>query len=128
MNFQKNAIIGATKLCGRTTQCLCACNCDHDNHKPIGIKPLVEGSACPLARYNIKPEENMPSWWEAPIDYFEPTDDELFALCALCENAEVVESGDYMTAEPKDWILCMDCPVHGFVESREEQRAEAACC
>jgi hypothetical protein len=91
------------------------------------MRPLIEGAVCPLAKYEIKPEKNLPDWWKAPREYFEPTEHELFALCASCENCTVVERGDYLEAETKDWKVCLDCPVHSYTECITENAAEAAC-
>lgn len=127
--FDVDAKSGARKLCG-AGECICDYECGHPNRKngPFQHTPLQTGTkVCPLAKYGVKPEENPKPWWERHVSELEPTDDELFALCALCDNADVVMDDKYITANRKDLHACFGCPVKMAEDAIQEARAEGAC-
>ena len=119
---------GAQKICG-IGECICDYECGHPNR--IGhanCSRLLTGTVeCPLAKYGVKPEENPKPWWERHASEMEPTDDELFAICSCCDNTDVVETSDEITAIRKDLYACSGCPVKMVEDAIQEARAEGAC-
>lgn len=126
MNFEKCALSGAQKICG-PGGCLCGYPCSRPEHKEKSFKPLDlfgPSTVCPLEKYPVTHDTRH--WTERTFDESNPTQDEFFALCALCDNTGDVEiAGDEMTVTPIDFKRCMDCPVHIMRENIEENRAEA---
>lgn len=120
----KLAISCATKLCGRGN-CTCAYSCNHENKMPINLGLVGPVTTCPLEKYNISPVKDTRPWWQIPREETEPSNDELFAVCAECEHGEVIEDGEYYTIEPHNYRICLDCPVRMYIDGRNEAEAEA---
>ena len=126
MDFLKLSESGAKKICGQG-QCVCSYPCGHDNKEKHTL-PLInpEHTECPLAKYNVTPDSTTTPWYKRPASETVVTDDEMFALCARCENTNGVEiCGDYMEVNPIDHSRCYDCPVHVTRECIAENQAEA---
>ena len=117
------ALCGAKKLCGKGS-CYYDLGCGHSNNDPKWpvIKP---GATCPLAKYNIQPEEQTKPWWETPARELYIDRDEIFALCAECENGEMREDNEGVLVHRKNLDVCMDCPVKGAEEAMDENTAES---
>lgn len=115
----------AIKLCGRG-DCFSSYRCNHVNHTCHMPEKYLSSDKCPLDKYRIEYEGRLP-WWSTPIEELHPSDAELFAVCAHCDNSIVGEDGDCYTLETINWEKCMYCPVHSYIECQEEAAAEAAC-
>lgn len=126
MNFEKCAFSGAQKICGQGG-CLCGYDCSRPDHKEPNFKPmslLVPGNDCPLEKYPVTHDTRH--WTERTFAESSPTEDELFCLCAMCDNTGDTEiNGDKMTVTPADPMRCYDCPVQMTRECIEENAAEA---
>lgn len=81
-------------------------------------------AACPLAKYNITPSTETKPWWERKAEELHVTREEIFALCAECENGKVCEDADGTYVQRKKLELCFDCPVKGVEEAMDENAAE----
>lgn len=126
--WRKEAIAGAQKLCGGTSHCICDYKCDHSNHSNEKLVPRVGSSEiCPLAKYAVIPERNSEPWYRLPAYHFYPTENEMFSMCAMCENSTVKHQGSYYEVVPKDRLQCFDCPVYAYREYEGEVATEAAC-
>ena len=120
---------GAKKLCG-IGDCICDYECGHLNRGTGPFKfpgPKTGTEKCPLEKYGISPEQNPKPWWERHRSEMEPSEEELFALCACCDNADVEAKGDTYTAHRKDLHACFGCPVKTAEEAMQEAAAEARC-
>lgn len=115
----------AIKLCGQGN-CFSSYKCDHVNHTCHMPEKHLSADKCPLDKYRIEYEGKRP-WWTMTYEERCPSDAELFAVCAHCENSVVSETDDSYELELVDWEKCMYCPVHSYVECQEEAAAEAAC-
>lgn len=116
---------GCRKLCGEGT-CIAAFDCGHPKNKLIHPARLLStNTVCPLAKYNTPPDENVKPWYERHVSETTVSGDEIFALCADCDNAEVTEDGDMYVVTRKDIHLCVDCPVKMTEECMQELAAEA---
>lgn len=125
--FEELAASGAKKLCGLGT-CISGFPCGHEKHSLVKPARLMSTAPeCPLAKYNVQTERDPRPWWERKRSEIEPTEEELFALCALCENGEVTElvGGEYLELERKDIRYCFDCPVAMARDGMAELSAEA---
>lgn len=125
--FQELAISGAKKLCGLGT-CISGFPCGHEKHNLVKPARLMSAAPeCPLAKYNIQTEHDPRPWWERNRSECEPSEEELFAICALCGNGDVTElaGGEYLELERKDIHYCLDCPVEMTREEMAEISAEA---
>lgn len=116
---------GAQKLCGYGN-CIYRCfNCGHQKAKLGGTPPLLNPNAtCPVAKYQVE-DRGERDWTQCHVSEIELSGDELFALCACCDNTTVQHDGEYLTAEKEDLKRCMDCPVHTAWECVQEAAAEA---
>lgn len=126
--FLEDAQKGALKLCGMGT-CACAFPCGRKKNEQIGLIPRVtETKLCPLDKYRVKPETNSIPWYKRSLEEMQPTESELFALCACCKNTSVApsEDGEFWELEVKDADKCLDCPVKVELDSIKETAAEAA--
>lgn len=122
--FEKEAKSGAKKICGIGT-CICAYPCGHQNRKERGLKLYGENQKCPLEKYNVIPDKRK--FFDIPYKESNPSPDELFALCANCQFAEVEEFTDHYEVNMKSLEkYCIDCPVNLVRESMQELAAEAA--
>lgn len=126
MDFKKLAESGAKKVC--TADCHLHFECGHPDKEPWpGSKPLFGLEKCPLEKYHVQHEKDKKPWWEIPRSEAEPSQNELFALCAQCSNSVVKKTDDGYELEPKIFNMCMDCPVEHVRECLDEGAAEAAC-
>ena len=116
---------GCRKLCGEGN-CIAHFDCGHKKSTLVHpARPLGKSTVCPLAKYNTQPVENVKPWYERQVSEYTVTEDEIFALCADCDNAEVTEDGDEYLLTRKEIRLCMDCPVKMVEECMQEMAAEA---
>lgn len=96
------------------------------NRVDRGLPPITDGTVCPLAKYSIKPSTNTHPWYERPCSETEVNEDELFALCAICEHGKVKSSGGQTVVERTRFAeVCLDCPVNYAGEAMNETVAEA---
>lgn len=126
MDYIKLSESGAKKICGQAG-CIACYPCGHTNKATTYGLDLLnkDHTVCPLAKYNVPEEKNAKPWNERPYEETTPTDDEMFALCARCDNTDGIElCGDHIEVNPKDAMLCMDCPVYIVRESIAETEAE----
>ena len=116
---------GCRKLCGEGN-CIAHFDCGHKKSTLVHpARPLGNSTVCPLAKYNTPPVENVKPWYERHVSEYTVTEDEIFALCADCDNAEVTEDGDMYVVNRKDIHQCVDCPVKMTEECMQELAAEA---
>ncbi len=116
---------GAKKLCN--SSCISVYNCGRCKKNPLSQAMKVGGSdVCPLNGYGVASETKR----QADARHFrwgnQPTEEERFALCALCDNSTVAEVQDGWELERRDLKRCMDCPVFMAEEAAAELAAEAA--
>lgn len=128
--FGKLAESGAKKLCG-IGKCVCGYDCGHPNKSSRlpEIPKWLGMAACPLAKYNVTAEENPHPWWERDASEMEPSETELFAICACCSNTIVnfdshVARDPYI-AERVDLNACFGCPVKMAEDAMLEAAAES---
>lgn len=122
MDIHETALKGAKKLCGRGP-CYYNLDCGHTNNEPRWPR-IREDAACPLVKYNITPEENPKPWWKMHTNELHVSRDEIFALCAECENGRNCQDDNGAYVQRKNLDLCMDCPVKGAEEAMDEASAE----
>ena len=116
MDIKKEALSGAQKICNSGT-CISGYECGRAKDR-YQLPLFNEAFVCPLSRYEIGKENNP---------HLAVTEDEIFALCAECENTGRItfhENGD-MTIRRKDLSVCADCIVKMIQESNAECAAEA---
>lgn len=123
--FEGLARSGAQKLCGYSN-CIYRCfDCGHPKAKLGGTPPLLNPDAlCPVAKYQVD-DRGERDWTQCHVSEIELSQDELFALCACCDNTEVAEDGKFLTAYRKELRACMDCPVKAVEDCMQECSAEA---
>lgn len=122
--LDREAASAAKKICG-CGECLCAYQCNHENHSDHPVSAIGKDTTCPLAKYNITPEPKSlgPAWLRKSRSELEPSYAELAAVCAKCEfskmkNGEVLRDDCF-------YDHCLDCPVYMTEESMQETAAEA---
>lgn len=115
----------AAKICGQG-KCLAPYPCGHPNRAGSSLPAITDGTVCPLAKYNIEPSTDTRPWYERPRSETEVGEDELFALCAMCEHGKVKNSGGQPVVERTRFVeVCLDCPVYSAGEAMNEAAAEA---
>lgn len=124
--FSQAAASGAKKICNGS--CISGIPCNRPEMKasfPAPQRPFNPGNTnCPLSVYPVC-KQTKP-WYECRREELEPSQDEIFSLCALCENSNVTEDGDSYVLERVSLKNCMDCPVKMCEENMQELAAEAA--
>ena len=126
--FEGLAKSGAQKLCGYSN-CIYRCfNCGHPKAKLGGTPSLLNPNAtCPVAKYQVE-DRGERDWTKCHVSEIELSQDEIFALCACCDNADVEEDEEYLTVQRKDLMACMDCPVKAVEDCMQECASEARSC
>ena len=86
---------------------------------------------CPVAKYNIKPDDRLPEERESGDGIYDAKTINkcLFAVCACCEYATVIEDNGAYTLHHSDNDFrnyCASCPVMQCIESMQETETEAA--
>ncbi len=128
--FSENAKEEATRVCG-LGQCYSCYDCGHTNKVARPFDKYGTGETCPLEKYLIEPDtrtfkERLEAGeWLSPEKELEY----LFALCACCEHADVIEKDGYYELSRADETYdnyCIDCPTNQAREGIEECMAEAA--
>lgn len=120
----------AKRVCGQG-QCYACFNCGHTNKVSYQMKQLGKGDKCPIESYGVEPDtRSFAERLEAGETFLSGEDEieRLFAICARCEHADVVENGDNYELELSDETYadyCRDCPVAKAREGIEENMAEA---
>lgn len=121
------AKVGAKKIC--QGKCTAGFVCGHEGKAPVAANMPLFGkeTTCPLAQYNIGPDTDPRPWYERKAEEMEPSDEEMFALCAMCEHSDVTATGDeYLLTRTSLEHFCVDCPVKTIEDNIAEARAEAA--
>ena len=109
----------AKAICGRG-KCFCGYDCGHTNKSEHPLPIIGHGTVCPLAKYNVQPDTRDPfsiPWSE------NPTEEDCWAFCATCEQAEVDAASGQITLKGF-YTHCMDCPVQAAREAIQEASAE----
>lgn len=125
--FRLCAESGAKKLCNQFCIAPYACGNQKEPY-PGAPNPVCTGETCPVAKYHAY-NTNDDKWWEHHASEQYTSEDEIFALCALCENSVVKQSPedeDVFIATRVELWKCLDCPVKMVEESMQENAAEAA--
>lgn len=127
--LKRDALLGAAKICraGCTAH---ESACDKP-HSPYSFLPLINPEfKCPLACLDIPENTDTRKWYQLPAEETIPLDDEVFALCAICEHSDFTydKASCEMTIERKKFeTTCIDCPVWSVLEVLAEGEAEASC-
>lgn len=113
--FSESAKKGAKIICCGEDMCFSNHSCEQ----------------CPVAKYDIKPDDRPPEERENVDDMCDTKtiNKYLFAVCACCEYATVMEDNGAYTLHHSDDDFrshCADCPVIQCIESMQEAEAEAA--
>lgn len=129
--FAENAKNAAKAVCGQG-ECIACYNCGHKN-KTKGVMPkLGTAEKCPLEAYNVIPDTRTFIEKLKAGDLCRNTEENLeglFALCACCEHAEVIEkeSSYELSIDDRAYMLnCIDCPVRMARDDIQENMTEAA--
>ena len=133
VTFDEMAENAAKKLCGKSL-CLASYPCGHakEAHCAGVSDPFADKAkdkTCPLAEYDAYQAKSKP-WYECTAEETSLSDNEIFALCARCENSAVHAKRDKngklvglgLTRTNLD--DCLLCPVKAAEESMDECEAE----
>lgn len=118
MNIKEYALSGAQRICCSGT-CISGYECGRAKDR-YQLPLFNESFVCPLSKYAIDPNVTV-----EPHEFV--NEDELFALCAECDNTgEVkVHKDGSMSVKRVDLTMCTDCIVKMIQESNAECAAEA---
>ena len=121
--FLTDAESGARKLCG--ANCVCAFSCRRKKNNTVPTLPKVgTADVCPLDKYRVPMEQNQVPWYKLKLEETQPTEYELFALCACCKNTSVSQDGEFWELEVNDAEMCLDCPVKLDLDGMQALAAE----
>lgn len=108
----------AKKVCGYG-QCFCGYDCGHTNRSPYSPKLIGTNHVCPLARYEVEPDDR--GFFARSAEENSLTLADLWTFCACCEHGEL--QGDNVAQKDFETV-CIDCPVKAVIDTITENEAE----